>query len=236
MTTLFISGIDTDIGKTYACGALAKRLLDLQFVLYTQKLVETGCAEGVSNDLLMHEKIVGKSFNKASLDEHCPYRFTLPASPHLAAEKDQQAIDIQYLKKQMESLASQVDHLLVEGAGGLCVPLTNKAMIVDFIQDNKLPVVLVTSGRLGSINHTVLSLALCRSKNIDVRAIIYNHYPNVPAWMFENTREILKQRLKASFSKAIWLELAENSDVIHMSVDEAEILLGSGDCFVSKSC
>ena len=225
MTTLFISGIDTDIGKTYACGALAKRLLDLKKTLYTQKLVETGCVDGVSNDLLMHEKIVGNSFNKASLDEHCPYRFTTPASPHLAAEKDGQAIDVQYLKEQMKKLSSQSDHLLVEGAGGLCVPLTSEMMIVDFVQENRLPVVLVTSARLGSINHTLLSLALCRSKNIDVRAIIYNHYPNVPAWMFEDTRQILKKQLWASFSNAIWLELAENSNFMQMSLDEAETLL-----------
>ncbi len=226
MTTLFISGIDTDIGKTYACGALAKSLLAMGFSLYTQKLVETGCDSDVSNDLLKHEEIVGKKFNIAEKDLHCPYRFLTPVSPHLAAKIDERKIDTAYLRHQMQSLASQCDHLLVEGAGGLCVPLTDDEMLIDYIVDNQLSIILVTSARLGSINHTLLSLELCRVKSIDVRAIIYNHYPNVTFEMLENTRQTLQKYLREFFSETLWLELSEGSDCISLDENEAALLLG----------
>lgn len=227
MTTLFITGIDTDIGKTYACGMLAKALLAQGFSLYTQKLVETGCSDGVSADLLMHEKIVGKTFNLADADLHSPYRFKTPVSPHLSAELDGVTIDMTYLGQQMTALESVCEHLLVEGAGGLCVPLNDEKMLIDFIVDHQLPVVLVTSARLGSINHTLLSLELCRIKNIDVRAIVYNHYPKVPVSMLENTRQTIKRYVREFFSETLWLELPEVTDVISLNKDETALLLGS---------
>jgi len=226
MTTLFITGIDTDVGKSVACGLLAKTLLEHGISLYTQKLIETGCLQGVSNDLLVHEKIVGKRFNDQSADLHCPYRFGTPVSPHLAAERDGQEIDEAYLKEQMLELSKMADHLLVEGAGGLYVPLNAKKMLVDFVVDNSLPIILVTSARLGSINHTLLTLQECRSKSIDVRAVIYNYYPAVPDWMLESTRQTLKGYLKNNFSKALWLDLMSSKDVFYFSEKQMEYLLG----------
>ena len=206
MTTLFITGIDTDIGKTVACGILAKTMIEKGLSVYTQKLVETGCSQGVSHDLRVHAEIVGKEFNTANPDLHCPYRFISPASPHLAAARDGQFVDPHFLAKQMSDLAMQADHLLVEGAGGLCVPLNNEMMIVDFVVDQQLPVVLVTSTRLGSINHTLLSLALCLSKGIDVRAIIYNHYPIIEDWLVKDTKSVLQDKLTHSYPDALWLD------------------------------
>lgn len=225
MTILFITGIDTDIGKTVVCGALAKTMLDMGLSVYTQKLVETGCVDDISNDLLEHERIVGKSFNHAESELHCPYRFTTPASPHLAAERDGRKIDTVHLSKQMTKLASQTNHLLVEGAGGLCVPLNQDKLIVDFIVEQGLPVVLVTSPRLGSINHTLLSLELCKSKNIDVRAIIYNHYLNIPNWMVKDTRVMLSESLKKSFPVALFLDLGYKTDSLSITVKQMRLLL-----------
>jgi len=69
MTTLFVTGIDTDIGKTVACGVLARTMLASGLSIYTQKLVETGCIDGESNDLLRHEKIVGQPFNFSKMEK-----------------------------------------------------------------------------------------------------------------------------------------------------------------------
>lgn len=225
MSTLFITGIDTDIGKTFACGVLAKTLLLKGFSLYSQKLVETGCEKGISNDLRQHEKIVGSSFNDQADELHCPYRFKTPASPHLAAELDGETIDQKYLAKQMNALAKKTDHLLIEGAGGLFVPLNAQYMLIDFIVEHQLPIVLVTSPRLGSINHTLLNLELCLQKGIDVRAIIYNHYPTVPDWMLKNTHQTLREYLNRNFSRTIWLNLVTSQDVFDLSNEEIELLL-----------
>ena len=226
MTTLFVTGIDTDIGKTVACGVLAKTMLARGLSVYTQKLVETGCIDGESNDLFAHEQIVGKSFNFSTPELHCPYRFITPASPHLAAERDNRRVDSDFLAQQMTLLAQQCDHLLVEGAGGLCVPLNQEKMIIDFIDEQKLPVVLVTSPRLGSINHTLLSLSLCLTKSIDVRAIIYNHYPDVDDWLVKDTKAVLQEKLKRSYPKILWLDLHNKKQNFVIEASQWAKLLG----------
>lgn len=225
MTILFVTGIDTEVGKTVACGVLAKTLLNSGLSVYTQKLVETGCKDGISHDLLEHQRIVGRQFNDKAPELHSPYRFKTPVSPHLAAEMDGQAIDIHYLSKQMSDLSTQCQHLLVEGAGGLYVPLIHECTILDFIIDHGLPIILVTSPRLGSINHTLLSLAVCLEKKIDVRAIIYNHYPQVDSWMVDSTRSVIQNYIKQNFNQTIWLELLSDSEQFEISFNDAEKLL-----------
>jgi len=225
MTALFVTGIDTEIGKTMACGVLAKTLLQQGFSLYTQKLVETGCEGEVSNDLQMHEKIVGHAFNDMGEDLHCPYRFTTPVSPHLAAEIDGRSINVEYLSNQMKILKAARNHLLIEGAGGLCVPLNINYMLVDFVIEHQLPIVLVTSARLGSINHTMLTLELCAQKNVDVRAIIYNYYPEVSVGMVESTRHVLKEYINQNFGDTLWLDLMKAQEVFQLNTKQIEQLL-----------
>ena len=226
MTKLFISGIDTDIGKSYACGALARTLIHAGYQLFTQKIVETGCESGVSNDLLTHAKMVGHDFNKGLKAQHCPYTFKLPASPHLAAELENAEINLDYIAEKMHDLAVQCDHLLIEGAGGLCVPLNGYHMIIDFISDNQLPVILVTSSRLGSINHTILSLELCQQRNIEVRSVIYNLYSDSPSEISVSTRSTLQLYMQKKHPDALWLELPKNGHSIDMTESQMSLLLG----------
>jgi len=225
MTMLFITGIDTDIGKSVACGALAKALIKADHHIFTQKLIETGCINSQSKDLATHQNIVGKAFNTAKPEQHCPYTFTYPASPHLAAQREGRTIDCEYLTQQILALQSQCEHLLVEGAGGLCVPLNQETQIIDFIAKNKLPTVLVTSAKLGSINHTLLSLAACQQRHIDVRAIIYNHYGQNEEAITKDTREILKTYLNKLENKPSWLELEIDSHDIVITQEQIKKLL-----------
>jgi len=165
MTTLFITGIDTNIGKSIACGALAKCLLEQNYNVFTQKWIETGC-DTISEDLQVHQAVAKKKFNNSNIEKHSPYRFSFPASPHLSAQLEGKKIDDRYLISQTKKLSNECDHLLIEGAGGLCVPISNEVLLIDLIEELKTPIVLVTSGRLGSINHTILSLELCWQRNI----------------------------------------------------------------------
>lgn len=225
MTTLFITGIDTDIGKSIACGALAKKLIEAGHHLFTQKLVETGCINAQSADLATHKNIVGKTFNTGEFDQHCPYTFSFAASPHLAAEREGKTIDSSYLAKQIQALENQCDHLLVEGAGGLNVPLNRQSNIIDFIADNNLPIVLVTSAKLGSINHTLLSLQACLQRDIEVRAIIYNHHGQDEVAIVADTREVLQAYIKTLEVEPIWLELEKNNFDISITEDNTGALL-----------
>ena len=210
MTTLFISGIDTDVGKTVACGALANTLLGKGSKVFTQKWVETGVVESnkmVSADLSEHQRIANMQFNTADYSLHAPYLFKFPASPHLSASLESCEIDSDLLAKQTRKLESQCQHLLIEGAGGLCVPLNDKILIIDLVEQLKLPIVLVTSGKLGSINHTILSLDYCRQRDLDIRGIIYNHFPDNSKEISSDSRTVLQRRIKAKNPSVDWIEM-----------------------------
>jgi dethiobiotin synthetase len=210
MTTLFITGIDTNIGKTIACGALANTLLKKQFRTFTQKWVETGVSNigaKISADLAEHQCIANSNFNTAKNSEHAPYLFQLPASPHLAAKMEKTEIDCAYLIRQTQKLEEKCQHLLIEGAGGLCVPLNSSTLTIDLAATLNLPIVLVTSGKLGSINHTILSLDYCTQRNLDLRAVVYNAYPNSSDVITKDTRMLLKHRVAHLHPKTIWLDM-----------------------------
>lgn len=177
MKTYFITGIDTDAGKSVATGMLAKYLRSKGVNVITQKLIQTGCV-GVSEDIITHRKLMGIELQHVDVDfTTCPQVFTYPCSPHLAAEIDSREIDFDAIKASTQKLESMYEKVLLEGAGGLMVPITRSYYTIDYIADNQLPVILVTSSKLGSINHTLLSLEALFARNIEVAGIIYNKYP-----------------------------------------------------------
>lgn len=220
MTTLFVTGIDTDIGKSIACGALAKSLLHAGHNLFTQKWVETGTNTG-SQDLITHQEIAQQQFNSCANELHSPYLFEYPASPHLSARLENREISCDYLIQQTQELEGQCEHLIIEGAGGLCVPLNSQTLLVDLIAELKLPILLVTSGKLGSINHTLLTLEMCQKKGIEVRAIIYNQFPKQDAIITSETRDYLRAYLDKNNEDTLWLELSANNH--HIDFSESQI-------------
>ncbi len=174
--TFFITGIDTNIGKSIATGWMAKYLLDKNIRVITQKLIQTGC-HGFSEDIKIHRQLMGISFQKLDLEGiTCPYFFSYPCSPHLAAEIDQQEIDPGFIQTCTQKLESEYQIVLLEGAGGIMAPITRKLLTIDYIEQNKYPVILVTSSRLGSLNHTLLTLEACFARNIEVAGIVYNRF------------------------------------------------------------
>ena len=191
---LFVAGIDTDIGKTVATGHLARRYAAQGRSVVTQKLVQTGCG-GFSEDILVHRKIMG--IDLLTEDRNgltCPYTFRFPGSPHLAAALEGKTVDLARLAATARQLAGVYEFVLVEGAGGLCVPLTDRVLTVDFVGEQGWPVILVSSPRLGSINHTILSLEALRARGLPLQAVVYNlHHEARPEivrdtrWMIENT-------------------------------------------------
>ncbi|MFI3322897.1 MAG: dethiobiotin synthase [Rikenellaceae bacterium] len=175
----FISGIDTDAGKSYATGILARRLMDDGNSVITQKFIQTGgvCENGMSLDINIHREIMGCGLLTEDLDfTTAPVIFTYPASPHLAAEIDSREIDFKAIERSTEQLSALYDYLFIEGAGGLCVPLKGAYTTADYVAEKGLKTVLVTSGKLGSINHTILTFEACKARGIEVAAVLYNHF------------------------------------------------------------
>lgn len=190
--TYFITGIDTDAGKSYATAIIARRIAADGRNVITQKFVQTGCPNNVSEDIDTHRRIMGIEMQDVDLDgTTCPEIFRFPSSPHLAAALENRTIDLEKIAAATRRLEKLYNIVLIEGAGGLLVPITENYTTADYIKDHKIPVFLVTSPRLGSINHTLLSLEVCQTRNIEVAAVIYNHYPKTDKNIHDSTFEYI---------------------------------------------
>ena len=173
----FVSGIDTGIGKSYATGLIARQWNATGLRTITQKLIQTGNT-AVSEDIILHRQLMGITFTEE--DERkmtMPEIFSYPASPHLAARIDNRDIDFEKIRQATIQLSQLYDVVLIEGAGGLMVPLTEDYLLIDYIQEMGYPLLFVTSGKLGSINHTLLSLEAIAKRRIHLHTLIYNTFP-----------------------------------------------------------
>ncbi|UOO87974.1 dethiobiotin synthase [Vitreoscilla massiliensis] len=201
--TFFISGIDTDIGKTIATGHIATLTAAQGLTVITHKPIQTGNTD-VSEDILRHRAIMGCGL--MPVDEQkltMPQLFPYPCSPHLASRLANQPIDFVAIEDSITQLQQQFDTVLIEGAGGLMVPITEDLLFIDYIKAKGYPVILVTSGRLGSINHTLLSLEALRSRDIPLYALAYNQFHNsVDATINHDTYQYLCNHLAQYFPAA----------------------------------
>lgn len=191
----FVTGIDTDAGKSIVTGVLAREWRKRGLSVTTQKFIQTGCT-GISEDIETHRRIMGIPLQPEDLDSTtCPIVFTYPSSPRLAATIDSREIDLSLVARSSAKLLERYDIVLLEGAGGLHVPIHGLGTTIDYIVRQRLPVILVTSPRLGSINHTLLSLEACRSRNIPVDTVVYNLYPPTDKPITDDTREFIRSYL-----------------------------------------
>lgn len=206
---LFISGIDTDAGKTYATAWLAQRIAASGRKVITQKFIQTGCC-GTSEDIEAHRRLCGIPMQPCDLDgTTAPIIFTYPASAQLAARIDGKDIDLSLVDQSTARLRESHDCVLVEGAGGLMVPVTDETTTIDYIASRRLPVVLVTNGRLGSINHTLLSLEAIERRGIELAAVIYNLHFDTDAVIADDTRGFIGRYVARRFPQAEVLDLPD---------------------------
>ncbi|MFH7804485.1 MULTISPECIES: dethiobiotin synthase [unclassified Acinetobacter] len=204
----FISGIDTGIGKTYTTGYLAKLWNEQGKKTITQKLVQTGNTD-ISEDIEQHRKMMQMGwFLEDESKLTMPEIFTYPASPHLATKIDGREIDFQKIADATRQLTEKYEVVLLEGAGGLMVPLTTELLTIDYIAEQKFPVILVSSGRLGSINHTLLSLEALKSRGLELYALAYNlNDESQDQLISRDTSDYLKGYLAIHFPNAQWIDI-----------------------------
>lgn len=219
MSVLFVSGIDTDIGKTYATGLLAKALMQQGLNVITQKLVQTGVSinpdngeMNIADDIITHRQLMDIPLQPCDLDfTTCAHRYKKPASPHLATKLSGETLDPDMITNATKLLQTQYDAILLEGAGGLLVPITENLLILDYIAEQGYPVILVTSGRLGSINQTLLSLEATKSRGLMVHSVIYNHIHDdaeqTDTEIANSTIEFLRKYLDNHYPEAHWLQI-----------------------------
>jgi dethiobiotin synthetase len=175
MCGFFFTGTDTGVGKTLIAGAIAKALTDAGKRVGVMKPLESGCrrADGqlVAEDALFLKKMSGTADDLALI---CPYALARPLAPGIAAEKEQVAISLETIATAFARIAARHDLVLVEGAGGLMVPVTQEHLTIDLIRLLGLPLIIVARTALGTINHTLLTVKQAQQEGLAVRGVILN--------------------------------------------------------------
>lgn len=156
---IFIAGTDTNVGKTVVSSWLC-----LQTGYDYFKPIQTGVSEG-------RDSVLVSQYTNAHIYPEA-YCYQAPLSPHTAAKLENQTIDIQRIQLPTS------EKLIVEGAGGVLVPINANTLMVDLIKQFNIPLILVASSRLGMINHTLLSLEALRARHIDVLGVVVTGEPN----------------------------------------------------------
>lgn len=195
---LFITGIGTDVGKTIA-SAIVTQALEADY----WKPIQAGDLDNSDS-----HKIQRYIANDKTVIHENSYKLNTPASPHLAANIDGITID---LKKITEPKTK--NHLVIEGAGGLLVPLNDKDCIVDLIQKD-YKVIVVSRHYLGSINHTLLTFEALKNRKIEVAGIIFSGDEN------QSTEEIILSKTGAKLIGRIDNEPYFDSNVIQYYADK----------------
>lgn len=203
----FISGIDTDVGKTFATGYLAKNYLLNNINTITLKFIQTGFTKN-NNDVLMHRKIMNINKNKDDKNKlTLPLTLKYPASPYFSSLLENKKINLNQILTKIIKLKEKYEIVLIEGIGGLMVPITSNYLIIDFIKDYKLQLILVISGKVGSINHTLLSIEAIIKRKIKLDTIVYNLYPKIDSKLKNFTINYIKDYLKKNSSKTQFIEM-----------------------------
>lgn len=204
---IFVTGIGTDVGKSYATGWLAKIMSDEGVRVITQKFIQTGNV-GRSEDIEVHRKIMGIPLQEVDTDFiTAPVIMSYPASPDLAAKIDGKTIDLAAIDNATETLCSIYDTVLIEGAGGVMVPIDGDYLTIDYISDRKLPAIVVTNGKLGSISDTLLTLHALRDRSIAIEALIYNPFFDTDRIIAENNVSYIREYMRKHFPDTIFLEM-----------------------------
>ena len=189
---IFITGTDTGVGKTFfACG-LAALLKKSGYKVGVMKPVETGCVEG-GGKLVPQDAAALKEASgcELPLEQICPYRFREPLAPSVAAEREAIRIDIDYLMSGYGEISETHDITIVEGAGGLLVPLLPSYTYADFAKVLKLPIIVVAANKLGMVNHLLLTLEHASCKGLSVLGYVLNQIESHPSLAAETNREAL---------------------------------------------
>jgi dethiobiotin synthetase len=187
----FVTGTDTGVGKTVVAAAIAAALRAAGTSVGAFKPVVTGIDEPEPGRPADHE-LLGAAAG-ADPDVVAPLRFGPPVSPHLAAELAGREIEPDALLSAARAAAAGVDAVVVEGVGGLLVPLTPSWTVRDFAREVGLPVVVAARPGLGTISHSLLTVEAARAAGLDVRGVVLTPWPAEPSTMERSNRETIQR-------------------------------------------
>ena len=201
MRGTFVTGTGTDVGKTVVAAVLARTAHAAGASVGVFKPAVSGLDEyplrpevwECAVDLPDHVLLRLASGSGQGNDEIAPYRFGPAVSPHLAAELAGEQIDPDLVRGAALAASERFDLIVCEGVGGFLVPLTADYLIRDLARDLGMPVTVVATPRLGTINHTLLTIEAARDAGLEVAKVVLNGWPEVPSLLEVSNRETIAQ-------------------------------------------
>ena len=206
---LFITGTDTEVGKTYVAALIARSLRARGHRVGVYKPAASGCREVegdlVSDDALLLWEAAGRP---GELERVCPQRFRAALAPHLAAREEGKRLDPELLRTGIEYWRSRSDVILIEGAGGLMSPLGEDEYVADLADDLGFPLVIVARNALGTINHTLQTLIAAATfrDGLPIAGIVLNNptRPSDDPSTATNRRELAARCVPPILAEVAW--------------------------------
>ncbi|MCU0667862.1 MAG: dethiobiotin synthase [Myxococcota bacterium] len=193
---VFITGTDTGVGKTVAGCAIAEALRRRGIDVGVMKPIETGVGAQGPLDAIALIEAAGVN---DPIELVCPQRFELPAAPNVAAAREGRSVDVPAIRAAFQALRARHAFLLVEGAGGLLVPIASDFTMADLMAEMELPILVVARGTLGTVNHTLLTLEAIERRGLPLAGVVVSHGPRRISGAEEENlvalRELLGTRL-----------------------------------------
>lgn len=188
---IFITGTDTGVGKTVITAALAMSLKNTGLDVGVMKPIQSGSSLPGMTDIEFLRTALGE---KEPSSDDCIYNYEVPLSPYAAAALSGETIEPERIKSAYKRLESSRDVVLVEGAGGLLVPITDDYLMADLARDLSLTLLVVARPGLGTVNHTALTVECARQRGLTVLGVVVNAFPSSPGLAERtNPSAILKQ-------------------------------------------
>ena len=222
MKPLFITATDTDIGKTCVCAGIAHSLKKLNVDVGIMKPFACGVKQKTgfaSNDLTMLANAAMVDDDETIIN---PFFFPVPASPYTAAKNLGVKIDIAHVMECFRKLDKIHDVVLVEGIGGIMTPILKDYAVIDLIKDLDANTIIVTSSKIGTVNHTVLTCNMCKNMNIPIKGLIINNFDSTgyPIPELERDLSVLTDLpVLCSLPHMKKFNLSKYSDLIQEKVD-----------------
>lgn len=188
---IFITGTDTDVGKTVITAGIAAVMQSLGYTVGVFKPVQSGAIKKNNEYLSPDLKFV--NLIDPNVKTKCSYNFHYPVAPYLASIMEKVPIEKRKILKDYNEFKQECDFMIVEGAGGILVPIYHNYIVADLIKELNIPTVIVARPNLGTINHTLLTIEAALNRNIEIAGIIISNYPT-------NTKDIA-MRTAAHFIK-----------------------------------
>jgi dethiobiotin synthetase len=193
MRGVFVTGTDTEVGKTVVAAAIVAAAVERGMRVAAFKPVVTGLDEPVVDWPRDHELLSQVANAGQAPEDVAPHRYGPAVSPHLAEQWARESIEPEALVAAARTEADKADALVVEGVGGLLVPLTKDYLVRDFAGELSLPVVIAARPGLGTISHSLLTIEAARAVALRIQAVVLTPWPDAPDEIHRSNMETIER-------------------------------------------